>query len=265
MKKLSFNEIRSHARVALRGNYATLIISGLLAIIVFLLMSSFVEHVVSILYFLLFKDKHALAYKIVSYGCNLLTSLIAAPLFYGRIVQYMKVARNTSPDIGDIFKPYDVYPKTIVTITFLKYLCMIIAFLPIFCYFIAAFIIGNLDLIILLICEIISLALLIKVALDFSMTPFYFMDHPDMPALQIIKESRALIKGKRIKYMLFLLSFIGYFLLGILTWFIGFIWILPYISTSRSCFYQALINDGKRRKPKPDWRPYISNADGFRS
>lgn len=266
MKKTSFNEIRSNARVALRGNYTTLIFSGIISIVISLLLMSFAEQMVSILFFAFFQGSNLMAFKIITCFFNILVVLILSPLRFGQILQYMKTARNMQPGIGDIFKPYDVHPKTILLITFLIYIFTMLAMLPLLISFILIHTaITRWNIILLFFGEIATLIISAKVFLDFSMAPYYFMDHPKMTAIEILKNSKKLIHGNRIRYMLFLLSFIGYALLGLATFFIGYIWILPYISASKSYFYQTLINKGKRIKPKPDWRPYISNADGFRN
>jgi len=43
------------------------------------------------------------------------------------------------------------------------------------------------------------------------------------------------------------LSFVGWFLLGFLTLFIGFLWIFPYMYTAYGCFYERLKIDYAQR------------------
>lgn len=51
-----------------------------------------------------------------------------------------------------------------------------------------------------------------------------------------MKKSRIMMKGHIGEYILFVLSFIGWFLLGIVTFYIGFIWIIPYYEMSKIVF-----------------------------
>jgi uncharacterized membrane protein len=56
-------------------------------------------------------------------------------------------------------------------------------------------------------------------------------------ALEAITRSRAMMNGKKWKFFCLNMRFIGWALLCILTCCIGFLWLIPYISTSTARFY----------------------------
>ena len=61
-----------------------------------------------------------------------------------------------------------------------------------------------------------------------------------MDAKQVAKETVKLMNGNRFKYIGLMLSFVGWDILCIFTCGIGFIFLIPYIQTSKICFYESL-------------------------
>jgi uncharacterized membrane protein len=73
--------------------------------------------------------------------------------------------------------------------------------------------------------------------LSYSMTYFILAEDPQTRALEAIRKSKAMMKGYRWKLFCLVLRFIGWWILGILSLGIGFLWICPYFSTSLANFY----------------------------
>ena len=87
---------------------------------------------------------------------------------------------------------------------------------------------------------IIVLVPLIIVSLILSQVFFILADKKTYSGLEAIKMSWNLMKDKKTKLFLLQLSFIGWVILSILTLFIGFIFLQPYIYTTLSKFYKEL-------------------------
>ena len=51
------------------------------------------------------------------------------------------------------------------------------------------------------------------------------------------------MSGNKMRLFLLDLSFIGWFLLGLITFGIAFLWITPYWNTARAAFYEDLMSD----------------------
>ena len=66
------------------------------------------------------------------------------------------------------------------------------------------------------------------------------VDRMDLDAKQVAKETVKLMNGNRLKYIGLMLSFVGWDILCIFTCGIGFIFLIPYIQTSKICFYESL-------------------------
>ncbi|MGE1011401.1 hypothetical protein CN556_15160 [Bacillus wiedmannii] len=75
---------------------------------------------------------------------------------------------------------------------------------------------------------------------SYSMTYFILNDHPEYTANQAITESRRMMNGHKMDYFLLCLSFLGWFILSILTLGIGFLWLVPYFYTTSAAFYEEI-------------------------
>lgn len=70
---------------------------------------------------------------------------------------------------------------------------------------------------------------------------FYILaDNPDMTAGEALKESMRITKGHKGQLFVLGLSFIPWYLLGMITFGIAFIYVVPYISTTIANFYKEL-------------------------
>ncbi|NMM63849.1 DUF975 family protein [Clostridium sp. P21] len=74
----------------------------------------------------------------------------------------------------------------------------------------------------------------------YSMAYYIIIDNPDLSVIDAINLSTEMMDGHKARLFHLVLSFIGWFLLGILTLGIGFIWILPYYETAQANFYEEL-------------------------
>ena len=63
---------------------------------------------------------------------------------------------------------------------------------------------------------------------------------PETKHVSLEHIERNLMKGRKLRYFLLQLSFIGWWLLGILTLGLGFLWIIPYMLQTNTQFYLNL-------------------------
>ncbi len=76
--------------------------------------------------------------------------------------------------------------------------------------------------------------------LSYSQTFFILADDPQLKGSEALRKSKAMMKGNRWKLFCLLWRFFGWFLLGILSMGIGFLWIVPYLATTLAHFYNDL-------------------------
>lgn len=91
-----------------------------------------------------------------------------------------------------------------------------------------------------IICAAVSIVLFIAVYLLYDQALFLFIDHQDYGVIQCLKESRKLMKKSRLQLLLLELSFIGYWLLVILSLGIAVILVKPYMEVAKAGFYVEL-------------------------
>lgn len=77
---------------------------------------------------------------------------------------------------------------------------------------------------------------------SFAMAFYVINDHPEMTAMQALKESHRLMRGHRMQFFLLNLSFFGWAILGSLCFGIGTLWVSAYMETAHAVFYEELLS-----------------------
>lgn len=78
----------------------------------------------------------------------------------------------------------------------------------------------------------------IVLSLSFALVMFFLIDNPQMTAKEAFAQSWRCMKGQRMRLLCLYLSFIGLYLLSILTFGIGILWVAPYLKQSVTVFYE---------------------------
>lgn len=77
-------------------------------------------------------------------------------------------------------------------------------------------------------------------ALSWSMAMYVLADNKGKSPMECLRESEKMTRGHKGKLFVFFLSWVGWFLLGVLTLGIGLIWIIPYLNTCLANIYKSL-------------------------
>jgi uncharacterized membrane protein len=80
----------------------------------------------------------------------------------------------------------------------------------------------------------------IVASIAYSMAFFILRDDPTVDAMDAIRRSKIMMMGNKWKYFCLQWRFLGWALLCILTFGIGFLWLGPYVFTSMARFYEDL-------------------------
>ena len=135
--------------------------------------------------------------------------IIEGPLILGWTIFFLALSRKQESKLAQLFDGFQRFTKALGA-----YLLMILCIFP----FVAAFI----------------------AALSYSQTFFILAENPQMKSSDALRKSEAMMNGNRWKLFCLLWRFFGWFLLGILSLGIGFLWILPYMQTTLARFYDDL-------------------------
>ena len=92
-------------------------------------------------------------------------------------------------------------------------------------------------------------------SISYSMSFFALADNPYLSSSDARNKSIEIMNGKKLDYFILNLSFIGWILLGALTFGILYFWIFPYIFTAQAEFYRDIINESDNKQMYDDGKP----------
>ncbi len=96
------------------------------------------------------------------------------------------------------------------------------------------------DLYILLWCLLLLIPGIIK-AYSYRFVPFILREHPELSASEILQRSKAMMEGHKMEAFKFDLSFIGWYILGVITYgLVDIFWTEPYRQNANAAMYLAL-------------------------
>ena len=75
---------------------------------------------------------------------------------------------------------------------------------------------------------------------SYSMAMYIVAENPGMSSLEAISRSKEMMNGRKMDLFVLGLSFIGWILLGYITFGIAYIWVIPYMSTTYANFYNKV-------------------------
>lgn len=184
---------------------------------------------------------------------NWLSILLVPLLIPGLCVFSLNLVRGTNPDITDLVSTYKNYLNALVTYVLFAVTIAVWTFLIVVpCVFFIHLLFAEIFLEIFISPVLTAYALLMTVCSLLLVIPaviFYYMfsqifyllaDNPQIGAVEVLKKSAEMMKGYKWKLFCLHLSFIGWYLLGIVTLGIAFIWVGPYIKTANTIFYENL-------------------------
>ncbi len=80
----------------------------------------------------------------------------------------------------------------------------------------------------------------IVMSFAYAMTPFILQEQPKLSPWEASSRSREMMRGHKFDLFYLYLSFIGWAILSILSFGIGFLWLIPYMQMSVAAFYEDL-------------------------
>jgi uncharacterized membrane protein len=150
---------------------------------------------------------------------SLITIVITGPLSLGITAFYLALVHGQTPKLAAIFDGFRNFLNA-----FLTYLLMMV------------FVI--LWLLLLIVPGIIA-------ALSYALSFYILAENPAMVPMEVLRRSKQMMNGYKLKLFYLGLRFIGWGILCIFTLGIGFLWLIPYAMTSVTLFYE----DVKSRQP----------------
>lgn len=104
--------------------------------------------------------------------------------------------------------------------------------------------------------NIITTLLIYYMALVLGMAPLASADNPDMKAGTAIRVSIHIMKKRKIRFLMLMLSFLPWILLSVITFGVGFLWTIPYMVAAQSIFYLSAYSEDYQGNGNDDVTPY---------
>lgn len=89
---------------------------------------------------------------------------------------------------------------------------------------------------------IIGLCILLPVSAGISLSFYLLLDFPNKSALEVLLLSFRIMKGHKRRWLYMTLSFLPLIILCILSIYIGFLWLMPYMQMTYACFFLDIMN-----------------------
>lgn len=140
--------------------------------------------------------------------------IIAGPLEVGLAAFFLNMARRYDTDLGLIFSQFRNIGNLIVF-----------------------YVVRN---IFIVLWSLLFIVPGIIASLGYSMAPYILAEHPEMKATDALKLSKQMMDGNKGKLFVLYLSFIGWYLLGVITFGIAFIVITPKIKAAETEFFNEV-------------------------
>jgi len=143
---------------------------------------------------------------------SLIAFIIGGPINFGLASFFLKLARKQESSFGELFSGFQYFLKNFVLNFFIIFFTIL--------WFLLLVIPG------------------IIAILRYSMAYYIMNDNPDLKPLEAIELSKKMMYGHKMRLFFLWLSFIGWILLGIFTFGIGFLYVMPYYNATITNFYE---------------------------
>lgn len=238
MERPVIKEIKCYARCVLNGQHAVL--AGITLLLTAL------NLILSYLALMASPSGTGILSILIYFGCSIVVNMIYYILLAGLYRIYLDICSNHPYRWTDVFSMFTEHPEPVAIYSVLQFIVtwifMQIAFwwleVVLNLLFYGEVSMSN----VLFATAVLVLAAVLFAALEisFSMTLFVHANNPDLSFRDMMKESWSLMSGMRLRYLSMMLSFIGMYLLGLLSFGIGLLFVNPYVYTTSGYFYKKI-------------------------
>lgn len=146
-----------------------------------------------------------------------LLGILMMPLGIGTTAFFVSLIENTNFEAKDLFKYYHDFVK-VIGVTILMSLIVMLGYI---CFVIPGIIL----------------------TLSYSLVPIILIKKPELGIVETLKYSREKMQGHKLDAFVLGLSFIGWAILGALTFGILYIWLFPYMQLTFTKFYLNILGE----------------------
>ncbi|MCD7736202.1 MAG: DUF975 family protein [Lachnospiraceae bacterium] len=238
MGKPDRKEIKCYARCVLKNRHAVLAGITLLLTVLNLALSS--------LSMMAAPSGNGILSALIYLGFSLLVNIIYYILLAGLYRIYLDICENRAFRWTDLFSMFTEHPEPVAIYSVLQFIVTYV-FMQVGLWWLDVMIewlfYGQSGFPLLATVTVLLAAVLfVCLEISFSMTLFVHADDPYLSFKEMMQQSWSLMDGMRLSYLFMQLSFIGMYLLGILSFGIGFLFVEPYVYTTKGYFFKKIIS-----------------------
>ena len=179
---------------------------------------------------------------IIYYIAEFLIAILSGVLQIGLFRIHLSIARKKECKVSDVFCCFKSRTDRYILGYLLVFAVSLIGMLPaLYVYFFCDLTLAKLPLIIGLL--LLSLVLSVFINIVLARVFFVMLDNEDMSIVQCFKKAVGLMKGNKGRLFYIYLSFIGMWLLVVLSLGIGYLWVEPYMIQTYTMFYLDVIGE----------------------
>lgn len=240
------SKIRAEARQILKGKWGKCAIYSLVYLLITIIYSLLSTH---------FSESS------ISSIINIIWYIISVPISYGLVATFMKVYSNElvspfyflSEGFNNFKKSWGITLQILLKL--IGWIALLILSIVLLAIGFAGYLIsastsaetllagmGSLGFFALILYLISIIGIIIK-SFSYVLSYFILFDEPDLPSKEIVKKSEQLMKNNKSKYFWLCLTFIGWSILSVFTFGIGYLFLIPYIQIAVVVFYKHLLNN----------------------
>ncbi len=192
----------------------------------------------------------SIIFFVINLIINLIVNILLGVLVSGKAYLYMNLVYSQPIAASDIFFGLKQHPQKAVIIQSVFVLVDFFVSLP---ASVLLFMVQRTPTqsgyIAMIIALLVGFIVNLYVSLVYSQSFFLLHDFPERSAKELLRSSRRLMQGNKLKLLALYLSFIPLYLFGILTLFIPLLWISVYRYATIAVFYQKLISNAGSNMP----------------
>lgn len=229
--KTSSPQLKADARGHLAGRYGVIIIAYMLATLLTNIPSLILSYTL---------NTQTLAGSFIDVSVTLILNFFLTIFLVGQNHICLRYARSSEPvPVSEMWYGFKGRADEIIITFFLYFIRFLLYSVPFIamlaCYLLAGspVLFGALAVISL----IFMIVMWIRTELDYALIFFLIIDYPKESPAQLLKHSRELMQGNRGRLFYLQLSFIGMYLLTLLSFGIGMFWVYPYTRMTFTEFY----------------------------
>lgn len=231
-------ELKANAREHLLGHYGTVIGA-------FMIMTAILG-TVSIAVGLI-ADLSTIFGTVVYYAIMFLVSVLTGLFSSGNAYLYLKLICGRPVSVGDLFYGFQLAPDKAITMQAWITLISYVANLP--QYILSSMFLSNIShpdkmmslMLPYALSLILSGAVSVMLSLIYAQAYFLLHDFPQYTAKELLQKSRRLMVHHKGRLFYLYVSFLPLVLLGLLSWGLALLWVIPYMAATEAEFFLDLI------------------------